>query len=291
MHVKPPILTLPTEILDMTFRLMAPEYLIQLLPICRRIHDIAARLVYRVVRLSSRSARRFFVMISTPTRTSGLYASYVVSLTFESNFMGDVALTFPMMSEALLCLRNIRKLTLRIPSSDFELFMCVMTRRGIIRRRESPVSILPLMETQHPPFSICALPMLQYLRVDRDIRLLAIARYRRIEEVVVMPVLGYDALAVVLENLGSRMTMSSLQAITLRLDRSVDLLHTFWTISDMFKGITKLGIECHHANAMVCISVYSVPHKSHVYTKSTVYHATFNRTSVNLSSPPHVDCQ
>lgn len=247
----PAFLRLPTEIIDLICEMATVKSRLQLLRTCRRTHAIVARIIYRDVHVAGPSARLFFSTISAPTATSLVYSYHVKSLTFETVHSEDATITFPLLTEALIRLRYVRKLTLSISPSESEFLLCMMMRRDIVRKMESPFAMMPLMSSDNSPFSILTLPALRHIRVEKDIKLLAIAKYRRIHELTILPVLNYDGLASVVDELGNSWTTSSIEALTIRLDKDIDLASVLWALSDVFVGIKRLGLEIPEANAMV----------------------------------------
>lgn len=240
------------------------ENLVALMRTSNRTHVIAARILYRNVDVSGRSARLFFATISTPTPTSLLYAHFVRTLRFGSTVFEDVTLTFPMLCEALLRVRDLRSLVFNITSTPSEFLARLMERRGIIRRTSTPFASLDLSTIKNPsstPFSLHTLPTLHALCVEKDLDLLAIANFRRITDATILPVLSYDGLIKVVKLLDTPQTVGSLRTLIIRLDHHVDLWWTLCLLSETFTQVTTLSVEYRGASAMVSLTRLRYTHK------------------------------
>ena len=243
---------LPNELLHWIVLLVSRGDRLSLLRTCWRTLHITIHIIYNHVVIANDTARLFCGALASGTRTSGIYANQVRSLVFHSKTEADIALIFPMFTDALLRLPNLRTLSLNVSFLLVPPFIRLLTRRGIVWNKESLARTIARSVTNDGPgFCVASLPSLRCLRVERDIRLLSIGIHHMLDEITIMPVLDHHMLADVVDMLEGSCFVSSIKVLTVRFDRNVDLSRALWVLSETFQGIQKLGLEYHRANPIV----------------------------------------
>ena len=179
------------------------------------------------------------------------YATFIRSICYSGSNINDLYLTYPLIIDAICCMKHLSSLTLAIPRHHTSTFMTLVANKGLIRSPSSFFASIGhlVSEDQFYLSSRYTLPKLQRLSFDGDVDLVKLGRSRRIDSLKMTSQMSASELARVFDVIDGRY----LQTLHLAFFASStkELIYILYGLSDACPSLLFLAVSTGMFNAMV----------------------------------------
>ena len=238
-------LRLPTEMIEEVALNAELASVHKLVLVCRRLHPIASRVLYRNPVLYGDDAVLFILAIGSAPTGSLDYVSFVKSLLLYLGRPASIQVLIPALCKALIKMRRLTALRFSMPTSHAKSLGLQMCAEHIIRHLPPDESTIE--------FSI--LPTLTRLSLRDGVKLIEIVKFRYITSLKVINPLGPNDVTTMLAGLtGDHGTNFVLQRLVIELWTFTrqGLYQALTSIGESLPAITFLVIYNSYCNALVC---------------------------------------
>lgn len=241
---------LPNETILDILQILPGRSIINTMCASKSMHMMGARTLYTTVRVVGDSARLFCATMASGSATSCLYASFTRGLSFSSHARHDKYITFPMFCETLLCLTDLRELSIYLSNGDGEFMRSCMHRYGITRRHVSAFDAdrLTNAEVLYTPPS---LPSLSAFRMGNESSLIDIALFRTLTDLIVTSTMSRKDLESILHAIQHSTCNATLTSLAIRLAADINCQTALKGISDSTPNLRVLTFEQQILNPLV----------------------------------------
>jgi len=198
------LLSLPNETLDEVLENSEASEIVSLARVCKRLHPISSRILYRTVVVVDENACLFCGIMAAPSRRSINYSIFIRSLSLVFTDHTHPSLAYPILTHALRHLAKLESLTLVIPTGHSTYCLQRLKAMDLIRTHSTEMARLNALLNGSSTGHVPTLPMLSRLTLQGDIRLIEIAAHRDITSLELMQVASYHDFRTVLDTLTNR---------------------------------------------------------------------------------------
>lgn len=245
-----PRVRLPNETIFEILEYVPGRSIVNAMCASHSMHLMGARVLYTTVHVEANPARLFCTTIASNTTLATIYAKFTRDFSFRSNNRHDKYILFPMFCETLLCLQNLRRLSVRIDPGDGN-FMHSCLLRYRITRRHVPGFETPRLDNVQISYPYLTLPSLESLRVGGEPALLGIANFRDLTDLTITSTLSLDALDNALYVLQNQASSGLITSLALRLQQDVNLVSVLQSIARCTRNLRVLTVEKYSIDPIV----------------------------------------
>jgi len=256
-------LTLAPEILEKIVLATEPSILYGLASVCKRLHPITARVLYRSPIVDDNNSYKFLSTIASPSTSinySGLIRILTLSLVEDS-----IIELNPVFCDALRCMESLSSLNLSLPIHISTQLLEMMRSTDIIWSTSPFFSNISARLTASTHMRTGpALPHLTSIAIRGDNNLVDIAKFRTITALKILePMKLCDVLELISALTGNHLpnrTISRL-AVTFALDGKDDTRRALDAISDAMPCLEFVDIFSMYDDALVSLRL-----STHIFT-------------------------
>ncbi|PPQ83864.1 hypothetical protein CVT26_010560 [Gymnopilus dilepis] len=173
------VLKTPPELHFMIFAMVPVSTQLALLRTCRYMFNVGVVALYRHITVSNIGARKLALTILTTKRFN--YERLVRTLSYSASNIDDLYLTYPLLIDAICCMKYLTSVSFTIPRLHTATFMVNARDKGLVREPSSFFDSIPKLLAGDPSSSCrYTLPRLEKLAFDGDVELIKIGCCHRL---------------------------------------------------------------------------------------------------------------
>ncbi|KAJ7773128.1 hypothetical protein B0H16DRAFT_1765906 [Mycena metata] len=218
--------------------------LLSMLRVCSELHFLVARSMYSRIHVYGQSARHLFATLSSKSRFSSIYATFLRRLRYTVTAASDMYLTYPILCQALLTTENLVALSLDIFPGQGGPLISSLERYGLVVNRVLVATrFLDLSRgIRRTPFTP-ALASLRGLRVRGDWSLSVLVCNRAVDELVLSSPVDYAALSEVCCLVDRSVYGSQLTTLVIRLVPLLKIDEALEALSEILPNLEQLSLD------------------------------------------------
>ncbi|PPQ67623.1 hypothetical protein CVT26_006833 [Gymnopilus dilepis] len=125
----------PPELYFMIVDLIPGSTKVSLLQTCHYLFSVVVSALYRHIKITGVGARLLALTILTSKRMD--YATLIRSVCYTGSNIDDLYLTYPLLVDAICCMKYLTSMSLSIPRHHTSTFMTIVMNKGLARSPSS----------------------------------------------------------------------------------------------------------------------------------------------------------